>query len=39
MSQLELVALVVRDYGAAIRFFADVLPFELVEDAPSPTGR
>jgi catechol 2,3-dioxygenase-like lactoylglutathione lyase family enzyme len=38
MSQLELVALVVRDYDAAIRFFVDVLQFELVEDAPSLTN-
>ncbi len=32
MSHLELVALVVRDYDAAIRFFVDVLQFELVVD-------
>jgi catechol 2,3-dioxygenase-like lactoylglutathione lyase family enzyme len=32
MSNLELVALVVRDYDAAIHFFVDVLQFELVED-------
>lgn len=38
MSHLELVALVVRDYDAAIRFFADVLQFELVEDTPSQTN-
>src|SRR5689334_2095132 len=38
MSQLELVALVVRDYDAAIRFFVDVLQFELVEDTPSLTS-
>ena len=38
MSQLELVALVVRDYDAAIRFFVDVLRFELVEDTPSLTN-
>jgi catechol 2,3-dioxygenase-like lactoylglutathione lyase family enzyme len=38
MSHLELVALVVRDYDAAIRFFVDVLQFELVEDAPSLTN-
>src|SRR5258708_6324944 len=35
---LELVALVVRDYEAAIRFFVDVLQFELVEDTPSHTN-
>jgi catechol 2,3-dioxygenase-like lactoylglutathione lyase family enzyme len=38
MSHLELVALVVRDYDAAIRFFVDVLEFELVEDTPSLTN-
>ena len=38
MSNLELVALVVRDYDAAIRFFVDVLQFELVEDTPSLTN-
>ena len=38
MSQLELVALIVRDYDAAIRFFVDVLAFELVEDTPSLTN-
>ncbi|MFN8061112.1 MAG: VOC family protein [Vicinamibacterales bacterium] len=38
MSHLELVALVVRDYDAAIRFFVDVLRFQLVEDTPSSTN-
>jgi catechol 2,3-dioxygenase-like lactoylglutathione lyase family enzyme len=38
MSHLELVSLVVRDYDAAIRFFVDVLEFELVEDTPSLTN-
>jgi catechol 2,3-dioxygenase-like lactoylglutathione lyase family enzyme len=38
MSHLELVALVVRDYDVAIRFFVDVLQFELLEDAPSLTN-
>jgi catechol 2,3-dioxygenase-like lactoylglutathione lyase family enzyme len=38
MSKLELVALVVRDYDAAIRFFVDVLQFELAEDTPSLTN-
>jgi len=38
MSHLELVALVVRDYDAAIRFFVDVLQFDLVEDTPSLTN-
>ena len=30
------VALVVRDYDEAIRFYVDVLGFELVEDTPQP---
>src|SRR5262245_56329432 len=34
MPHLELVALVVRDYDAAIRFFVHVLQFDLVEDTP-----
>src|ERR1700752_2581187 len=38
MSHLELVALVGRAYDAAIRFFVDVLQFELVEDTPSTTN-
>ena len=38
MANLELVALVVHDYDAAIRFFVDVLQFELVEDTPSLTN-
>ena len=38
MSHLELIALVVRDYDAAIRFFVEVLQFELVEDTPSLTN-
>ena len=38
MSHLSLVALVVRDYDASIRFFVDVLRFELVEDTPSLTN-
>ena len=38
MPSLELVALVVRDYDSAIRFFVDVLGFELVEDTPSLTN-
>ncbi|HVF38389.1 MAG TPA: VOC family protein [Gemmatimonadaceae bacterium] len=38
MSQLELVALVVREYEPAIDFFVRVLGFELVEDAPSLTN-
>jgi catechol 2,3-dioxygenase-like lactoylglutathione lyase family enzyme len=38
MAHLHLVTLVVRDYDAAIRFFVDVLDFELVEDVPSTTN-
>jgi catechol 2,3-dioxygenase-like lactoylglutathione lyase family enzyme len=38
MSQLELVALIVRDYDAAVRFFVDVLDFDLIEDIPSLTN-
>jgi catechol 2,3-dioxygenase-like lactoylglutathione lyase family enzyme len=34
---LELIALVVRDYDAAIDFFVSTLGFELIEDAPSWT--
>lgn len=37
-SHLQLVTLLVRDYGSAIRFFVDVLQFELVEDTPSLTN-
>jgi catechol 2,3-dioxygenase-like lactoylglutathione lyase family enzyme len=32
------VALLVRDYDSAIRFFVDALGFELVEDSPSLTN-
>lgn len=35
---LEKVALIVDDYDDAIRFFVDVLQFELVEDSPSLTN-
>jgi catechol 2,3-dioxygenase-like lactoylglutathione lyase family enzyme len=35
---LEQIALVVDDYDRAIRFFVDVLGFELVEDSPSTTN-
>jgi catechol 2,3-dioxygenase-like lactoylglutathione lyase family enzyme len=38
MAQLDLVAVVVPDYDEAIRFFVDVLGFELVEDSPSSTN-
>jgi catechol 2,3-dioxygenase-like lactoylglutathione lyase family enzyme len=35
---VEQVALIVDDYDEAIRFFVDVLGFELVEDSPSLTN-
>jgi len=37
MAFLELVAIVVEEYDPAIRFFVDVLGFDLVEDAPAET--
>ncbi len=37
MTFLQLVALVVDDYDPAIRFFVDILKFELVEDSPATT--
>lgn len=38
MAHLHLVALVVREYHAAIDFFVRVLEFDLVEDTPSTTN-
>lgn len=38
MANLDLVALIVRDYDPAIRFFVDVLGFELAEDSSSLTN-
>jgi catechol 2,3-dioxygenase-like lactoylglutathione lyase family enzyme len=38
MAQLELAAMVVREYDAAINFFVKVLDFDLVEDVPSRTN-
>jgi catechol 2,3-dioxygenase-like lactoylglutathione lyase family enzyme len=35
---LDLVTLVVREYDEAIRFYTEVLGFELAEDAPSTTN-
>jgi catechol 2,3-dioxygenase-like lactoylglutathione lyase family enzyme len=35
---IELFALIVRDYDAAVAFFVDVLQFDLVEDSPSLTN-
>ena len=34
---LATVALLVRDYDEAIRFFTQALGFELLEDEPRPT--
>jgi len=34
---LELIAIVVHDYDPAIRFFVDILEFELIEDTPAVT--
>jgi catechol 2,3-dioxygenase-like lactoylglutathione lyase family enzyme len=36
---IEHVALIVEDYDEAIRFFVDVLGFDLVEDSPALTTR
>ena len=36
---LEQVSLIVDDYDDAIRFFVDVLGFELIEDSPALTSR
>jgi catechol 2,3-dioxygenase-like lactoylglutathione lyase family enzyme len=38
MGNLDLVALVVREYDPAIDFFVRILGFELVEDVPSLTN-
>src|SRR5690348_10707387 len=38
MAELELVALVVRDYDRAIEFFVNVLQFDLVEDSAALTN-
>ena len=38
MAFLELVTIVVQEYDPAIRFFVDVLGFELVEDSASLTN-
>jgi catechol 2,3-dioxygenase-like lactoylglutathione lyase family enzyme len=35
---IDLVAIVVHEYDPAIRFFVDVLGFDLVEDSPSTTN-
>ncbi len=36
---MEQIALIVDDYDVAIRFFVDILGFELVEDSPALTSR
>src|SRR2546430_13716340 len=36
--RVDLVTIVVEDYEAAVRFFIDVLGFDLVEDSPSLTN-
>jgi catechol 2,3-dioxygenase-like lactoylglutathione lyase family enzyme len=36
--KVDLVAIVVNDYGPAIEFFVDVLGFELVEDSETLTN-
>jgi catechol 2,3-dioxygenase-like lactoylglutathione lyase family enzyme len=38
MPNIDLVALIVEDYDAAIDFFVRVLQFDLVEDEPSTTN-
>lgn len=38
MPHLNLVALIVKEYDAAIDFFVRVLHFELIEDVPSVTN-
>ena len=38
MSAIELFALVVDDYDPAIRFFVEVLGFDLVEDSAAETN-
>ena len=38
MSFLELVTIVVEEYDPAIRFFVEILGFDLVEDTPSQTN-
>jgi catechol 2,3-dioxygenase-like lactoylglutathione lyase family enzyme len=37
--QIEQVAVIVDDYDDAIRFFVDLLGFELLEDSPALTTR
>ena len=39
MQSLALVSLLVRDYDEAIRWYRDVLGFDLLEDTPQSPGR
>jgi catechol 2,3-dioxygenase-like lactoylglutathione lyase family enzyme len=36
--RVELFTIVVRDYDEAIRFFTDIMGFDLIEDSPSLTN-
>ena len=38
MVHIDLTTIVVHDYDSAIRFFVDILGFELAEDVPSLTN-
>ncbi|HWM05973.1 MAG TPA: VOC family protein [Actinophytocola sp.] len=38
MASLQLAAILVEDYDAAITFFVEALDFELVEDSPAQTN-
>ena len=38
MTGIELIAIVIDDYDPAIRFFVDVLGFDLIEDVPATTN-
>jgi len=37
-AHLELITIIVDDYDPAIRFYVDVLGFELIEDSPAKTN-
>ncbi|MCW5971642.1 MAG: VOC family protein [Blastocatellales bacterium] len=37
MTYIQLIAIVVHEYDPAIRFFVDILKFEIVEDSPAVT--
>jgi predicted enzyme related to lactoylglutathione lyase len=38
MASLQLAAIIVEDYDAAITFFVEALDFELIEDSPAQTN-